>query len=415
MIGTIKSILKRLLPHRLFLIYHYGLSFLGALLSGFPASKMEVIFVTGTKGKSTVTELIHNIFEGTGRTHVLVNTIHFALPNKTIPNKLKMTMPGRGKIHRLLAQGRKQGARYAVIEASSEGTLLYRHTFLSPNLLVFTNLHPEHIEAHGSFENYKNAKLKYAKMVGKNKGTVVAHGDDPYTPEFLAHATTKVPYSLSELQNIQEGEHGISFSYKDVEVSLPLPGTFNALNALAALKVAEAYEIPLEEAAKALSQTKKVRGRTEFVTQGQPFDAVVDYAHTPDSLEALYGAFKTKKKVCILGNTGGGRDTWKRPEMARIAEKHCEEVILTNEDPYDEDPQAIIRDMAEGMKKEPTIILDRREAIRYALSNAEENSVVLISGKGTDPYIMGSNGSKTPWDDATVVREELAKLYPNNL
>jgi UDP-N-acetylmuramoyl-L-alanyl-D-glutamate--2,6-diaminopimelate ligase len=140
--------------------------------------------------------------------------------------------------------------------------------------------------------------------------------------------------------------------------------------------------------------------------------AVVDYAHTPDSLEKLYQAFKDVPKVCVLGNTGGGRDTWKRPEMASIAEKYCDQIILTNEDPYDEDPRKIVEEMERGItdKSKVEIIMDRRLAIATALGEAKDNGYVLVSGKGTDPYIMGPHNSKEPWSDAKVVQEELAKL-----
>jgi UDP-N-acetylmuramoyl-L-alanyl-D-glutamate--2,6-diaminopimelate ligase len=137
----------------------------------------------------------------------------------------------------------------------------------------------------------------------------------------------------------------------------------------------------------------------------------VDYAHTPDSLEQLYKAFPHERKICVLGNCGGGRDTWKRPAMAKIAEQYCDEIVLTNEDPYDEDPDAIVRAMADAIEtKQPTIIMDRRLAIRHALTRAQRHDVVLVSGKGTDPYIMGPKGTKTPWSDERVVREELRTL-----
>ena len=143
----------------------------------------------------------------------------------------------------------------------------------------------------------------------------------------------------------------------------------------------------------------------------QNFSVVVDYAHTTDSLEKVYKVFKDKDTICILGNTGGGRDTWKRPEMAKVADRYCGRIILTNEDPYDEDPEKIINEMKVAIKNHrPEIILDRREAINRALSKAKKDSVVIITGKGTDPYIMGPNNTKTPWDDARVVREELEKV-----
>lgn len=402
-------------PSFILSLYHYSLSLVSAALAGFPAKHMEVILVTGTKGKSTVSELLYTTLKETGHKTALISTIKFALPDETIPNKLKMTMPGRGQIHRLLARARKQGATHAVIEATSEGAALFRHTFLFPSVLVFTNLQKEHIESHGSFENYKRAKLRYAKEVQKMNGAIVAHKDDAHAEDFLAFATTKIPYSVEELEDLQTTPRGISFRYSGSDISLPLPGVFNAANALAALKVAEHLHIKVSDAATALQKIEKVRGRVEFIDEGQNFAAIVDYAHTPDSLNALYGAFGKQRKICVLGNTGGGRDTWKRPLMGQIAASSCDEVILTNEDPYDEDPREIIDQMAESMNPKPTVIMDRREAIRHALSEAAEGDVVLVSGKGTDPYIMEANGKKTPWDDATVVREELALLAPKNL
>ena len=155
----------------------------------------------------------------------------------------------------------------------------------------------------------------------------------------------------------------------------------------------------------------------EHVHTGQLFDVVVDYAHTPDSLEKVYEYFRGTRKICVLGNAGGGRDRWKRPLMGHIAGTRCAKVYLTNEDPYDEDPQTILLEMEEGIKKIPgdrrsrhEIILDRREAIRAALGYAKPGDVVIITGKGTDPFIMGPRGQKLPWDDKTVVTEELQPL-----
>jgi UDP-N-acetylmuramoyl-L-alanyl-D-glutamate--2,6-diaminopimelate ligase len=137
--------------------------------------------------------------------------------------------------------------------------------------------------------------------------------------------------------------------------------------------------------------------------------------HTPDSLEKFYKVFKGTRRICVLGNTGGGRDTWKRDEMAKIAERDCDEIILTNEDPYDDDPTQIVTEMAEAITlKKPRLIMDRRDAIKAALSLASSGDSVLITGKGTDPFIMGPNNTKIPWSDAAVVREELSRLASNS-
>jgi UDP-N-acetylmuramoyl-L-alanyl-D-glutamate--2,6-diaminopimelate ligase len=181
------------------------------------------------------------------------------------------------------------------------------------------------------------------------------------------------------------------------------------MNALAVIKAAEFLDVPLQKIAEGLAALERIPGRTERIEEGQDFQAIVDYAHTPDSLKALYEAYPTRR-ICVLGNTGGGRDTWKRPEMGKIAETYCDVVILTNEDPYDEDPRAIVDAMAAGMDTKPEIIMDRRAAIARALSLAKAGDAVLITGKGTDPYIMEANNVRTPWSDAQVVREELQKI-----
>ena len=191
---------------------------------------------------------------------------------------------------------------------------------------------------------------------------------------------------------------------------VPHPGEFSARNALATIKTSEFLEVSLETTAHALKKLENIAGRVERIVAGQDFLAVVDYAHTPDSLEALYKAYGEKRKICVLGNTGGGRDAWKRPLMGHIAENYCDEVILTDEDPYDEDPLAIVTAMAAGMQKKPSIVMERRDAIAQALAHARTGDVVLITGKGTDPYIMRAGGTKEPWSDAQVVREELERL-----
>ena len=185
---------------------------------------------------------------------------------------------------------------------------------------------------------------------------------------------------------------------------------------LAAITLTRALGVQLRTIESALRSLPPVKGRVEHFSTPKDapkqVTAVVDYAHTPDSLEKLYQAFKDQKKVCVLGNTGGGRDVWKRPEMAHIAEQYCDQIILTNEDPYDEDPRKIVDEMSKGIEDQSklTVVMDRRLAIRTALEMAEPGSYVLISGKGTDPFIMGPHNTRQPWSDADVVKRELNNL-----
>ncbi|MDB5237083.1 MAG: UDP-N-acetylmuramyl-tripeptide synthetase [Parcubacteria group bacterium] len=416
--GTLKRFIKRLLPRSLYravlVPYHVGWAFLSAIWYGFPANKLTVIGVTGTKGKSSVTEMITAIFEEAGHVVAVSSTIHFKTGKSTRPNKFKMTLPGRGFIQKLLAEAVRDGATHAVIELTSESALQYRHLFLSLDALVFTNLEKEHIESHGSMEQYFQAKFRLGRALArspKRPRAIVANEESEYGKRFLALPVERsIPFSLNDAQNLDLRDSQTSFDYEATRIMLPHPGAFSARNALAAIKTAAFFGVPVPVSAKALAKLSTISGRAERIDAGQDFLAVVDYAHTPDSLIALYEAYPNRRKVCVLGNTGGGRDTWKRPEMGRIADEYCDEVILTNEDPYDENPQAIMRAMATGMKRVPTIIMSRRDAIREALSRAKANDVVLITGKGTDPYIMEANGRKTPWSDAQVVTEELGKL-----
>jgi UDP-N-acetylmuramoyl-L-alanyl-D-glutamate--2,6-diaminopimelate ligase len=200
-------------------------------------------------------------------------------------------------------------------------------------------------------------------------------------------------------------------TFDNTKIKSHLSGKFNIYNILAATTFAKSQSISTETIKNAIEKFRGIRGRVERIEEGQDFTVVVDYAHTADSLEKLYEAFQNTKRICVLGNTGGGRDKWKREVMGAVADKYCSDIILTNEDPYDEDPRAIVEDMTTGIKNvDFQIIMDRREAIHKALSIAETGDTVLITGKGTDPYIMGPNNSKLEWDDAEVVREELSKL-----
>lgn len=417
LIGDCVSILKRVIPEPLVRLvrtpYHYLLALVSAIAYGFPGAGMTVIAVTGTKGKSTVSEMLYVALRDSGYKVAAASTIRFAINHDSEPNLFKMTVPGRGFLQAFLAKARAQGCTHAVIELTSESTVQFRHKFLFLNAVVFTNLQKEHIESHGSFEKYAAAKFRIGRALAasaKRPRAIIANADDPQSAPYLSlPVEEKLPFSYSEAASVELKPGSVAFTYKGQAFALRLPGSFSIMNSLAVIKAMEFIGAPLERTASALASLERIPGRTERIEAGQNFQAVVDYAHTPDSLKALYAAYPGKK-ICVLGNTGGGRDTWKRPEMGRIADEECAHVILTDEDPYDEDPGAIVEAMAAGMERAPEIIMDRREAIRKALSLAEEGDSVLITGKGTDPFIMRANGAKEPWSDSQVVKEELAKL-----
>jgi UDP-N-acetylmuramoyl-L-alanyl-D-glutamate--2,6-diaminopimelate ligase len=398
--------------------YHFLLALFGALIYNFPSRRITVIMVTGTKGKTSTTEILNNILEANGAKTAVLGTLRFKVGEKNERNMRKMTIPGRFFVQKFLRDAVDAKCTHAIIEMTSEGAKQYRHRFIDADALIFTNLSPEHIESHGSYEAYRDAKLSIARYLtrsAKSERFMVANADDKESPLFLTmRNVTPVPFTLADAEHLSVDEHGAIFFFHGKKISSGLGGKFNVYNALGAATCAMQLGIPLDAIVQGMVATKNIAGRMEYVEAGQGFPVVVDYAHTPDSLEAIYGAFTEYSTICVLGNTGGGRDKWKRPVMGAVAEKYCNEIILTNEDPYDEDPTSILNEMGEGMKtKKPTIILDRREAIARSLSlakNMNGKPAVLITGKGTDPFIMGPSGSKTPWDDRRVAEEELEKL-----
>jgi len=415
----ILQIIKNLIPKKIFSFfqppYHYMMALLGALIYRFPSKKIKVVAVTGTKGKTSTVEFVNAILEEAGFITALAGTLRFKIREVSKPNMYKMTMPGRFFIQRFLRQAVNAHCDYAVIEISSEAAKQYRHKFIDLDALIFTNLAPEHIESHGGYDKYLEAKLSIAHALEKSnkKGKIiVANIDDKEGHKFLSiNVEKKAPYSLKDGEPMVCHSDGVDFTCEEIKIYSKLLGQFNVYNMLAAIAYARALGISMDNIKAGLEKVKEIRGRAQKITNDLGIDVIVDYAHTPDSLKALYSAFPAKKKICVLGNCGGGRDKWKRKEMAVIADKYCDKIILTDEDPYDDDPREIVENMAKEIKKQkPRIMMDRREAIAYAIKTAPKDSAVLITGKGTDPYIMRAKGKKEPWSDAKVAEEEIGKL-----
>ncbi len=400
--------MKKFIPNFIFAIYHYLLALVGAIIYGFPSKKIIVVGVTGTNGKSTVVHLIAEILEKSGAKAASLSSIRFKIGDKEEKNMLKMTMPGRFKLQKFLSQAVKSGCKYAIIEVTSEGIKQFRHKFIDFNGAIFTNLTKEHIEAHKGFENYRKAKGKlfYAlEKSSKKDKFAILNADDVSSAYFEKFFSGKKYF------------YGIKNSIAEItpqKIGLKLDnllGEFNIYNALAAYCAGIALGVDKNKILEILKQAKGIPGRLELVIK-EPFKVYVDYAHTPDGLEKVYQTLG-KNLVCVLGSTGGGRDKWKRPEMGKIAANYCKEIILTNEDPYDEDPGQILSDIESGIINYQFSVfktLDRREAIYEALSLAKENDIVIITGKGCEPWMCVEAGKKIPWDDREVVREQFYKL-----
>lgn len=452
------NIAKKIIPKSFFRFtqpaYHYILALLGALIYHFPSRSIKVVGITGTKGKTSVTEIINAILTEAGFKTALTNTLRFKIGDKFFKNNLKMTMPGRFFIQSFLRKAANEKCDYFIMEVSSEGVSQNRHKFINFFAGVFTNLAPEHIESHGGFLNYKKAKLKFFESVHK---THIVNLDNEHADDFLnVPALEKIGYTIYgakrkekikilKCESYKLKNNGIDFEIEGVKMRANLLGEFNLQNILAAAAFAISQNISLEIIKSALDKFSGIPGKMEFINAGQNFSAIVDYAHTPDSLEAVYKTLSLRNSdsgekimICVLGSAGGGRDKWKRPVMGRIAAKYCDEIILTNEDPYDENPFSILEEIENGFssqtpnskpqilnpKQIPTLqavarkvknlkhkkIIDRREAIREALKLARGGDTVVITGKGAEPWIMGPRGAKVPWDDREIVKEELKKI-----
>lgn len=403
------KIFKRLQP-----VYHWLLSFLAALIYRFPSRKIFVVGVTGTKGKTSTIEIINAILEEAGFKNALASSLRFKVDKNSWKNEYKMTMPGRFFLQKLLRKAVKEKCQYAILEMTSEGAIQNRHKFIRLNALIFTNLFPEHIESHGSFEEYRNAKIKYARDLSRQKKGrfIIVNEDDAAATHFLNFdIPQKIKYGLKNVSNYILQKDGLNFIIDNTEIKAKLSGLFNLYNILAAVAFCKTQNINIETIKRAVEKFQGIEGRLEKIDEGQNFTVIVDYAHTPDSLEKVYETFQTSRKICVLGSAGGGRDKWKRPEMGKIASKHCDQIILTNEDPYDEDPRAIIEDIKNGISSSRCeIIIDRREAIAKALSYATTGDTIIITGKGAEPWLMGPKGTRTEWDDRQAVREELRKI-----
>ncbi len=403
---------------RLKSVYHFALAWLSNILYGFPSRKIFVIGVTGTKGKSTTLELISAVLEAAGFKTALLSSIRFKIGRETEKNTTGMTMPGRFFLQKFLRRAVKAGCRYALVEVTSQGILQHRHKFIDWDAALVTNVRPEHIEAHGSFENYRHSKLSFFEYVAnrsrKPKKLFFVNDGDPSHQYFVSAANGSAEIRYFSRESFVEHE----LNRGKESIGEWLLSNFNLENAAATAAVAGSQGIGWALIKKTFKNFKGVPGRMEYV-QESPFAVVIDYAHTPDSLAKIYGALTGDKRsgkkrlVCVLGAAGGDRDKWKRPVMGQIASEFCRQIVLTNEDPYDEPPEEIIAQIRSGISnaKFPDanlhVVVDRRAAIKKALSLAKKGDVVVITGKGSEDWIHAAGGKRIPWNERKVVEELL--------
>lgn len=386
------------------------------LFYGDPSKKLKLVGVTGTNGKTTIATLLYEMFREFGYKVGLLSTVCNYIDDKAIP--ADHTTPDPIELNRLLGDMVAEGCEYAFMECSSHAIHQRRISGLDFTGAIFTNLTRDHLDYHKTFENYRNAKKMFFDDLSKN-AFAITNADDKNGMIMVQNtkATIKT-YSIKRMADFRAKIlechfEGMYLEIDGKEVGVQFIGKFNVSNLLAVYGAAVMLGEKPEDILVALSTLKSVNGRLEPIQSPEGYTAIVDYAHTPDALEnvlaAIHEVLDTKGgHIITVCGAGGHRDKGKRPLMAQEAVKQSDTVILTSDNPRDEDPQAIINDMLAGLdtkqKKKVLNIVDRKEAIRTAAMMAKKGDVILVAGKGHENY-QEINGVKHHFDDHEVIRE----------
>lgn len=401
----------------------YALALMSAAYFGYPAEKLKVIGITGTKGKTTTTYMVKSILEGVGHKVGLIGTIEALIGGKSIP--ANNTTPESYTIHKYFAEMVEAGCDSVVMEVSSQGLMLHRTAGIMFEIGIFTNLGEDHIgpNEHKDFEDYKRCKgiLFTQCRLG------IANVDDPWYEDVFKSATCKVEtFGFTEKADLRavDIEHitrpgylGVRYHVSglmDFDVEIDIPGDFSVYNSLTAIAVCRHFDVPVENIQKAL-KVAKVRGRIEMVKVSDEFTMMIDYAHNAMSLESLLHTlrdYKPERIVTIFG-CGGNRSKTRRYEMGEVSGRMSDFTVITSDNPRFEEPQDIIDDIITGIKKtdgEYIAVCDRKEAIRYSIEHGRPGDVIVLAGKGHETY-QEIKGVKYDMDDRILVKEVLEEMH----
>ncbi len=378
--------------------WHLPKGILAATLAGFPAKKLTVIAVAGTKGKTSTAYYISHFLDHAGIKNALFTTAAQKIAGKEELNPLKLTTPTPFYLQSFLNQALRKGCTHLVLEVSSHALLQQRVWGIPFHIVVFTNLSPDHREIHASDAEYHD--IHYRLLTPETRHVVI-NGDDSH----LAAIERRTSCAKTVFKKTDP------LSRELAEIGIPLPGSFNLENVVAAYHAIRALGISHDKLIGSISSLKSAPGRMERLVLGQSFSIIVDYAHSPVSLETFFTALPASGKRIVVFGACGERDPSARPEMGRILDSYADIIVVTNDDPYSESPDTIAEGLMSGiankkMRETLFLIHDRRAAIRQALSLGSANDTVCILGKGAEQWQVIGN-KKIPWDDRTVVREEL--------
>jgi UDP-N-acetylmuramoyl-L-alanyl-D-glutamate--2,6-diaminopimelate ligase len=449
--------------------WHLSWAYYGAIRYGYPSKNLYVIGVTGTSGKSSVVQHLRLMLEAKGFRVGSLSTVDFVIAGKQTMNAEKMTMLGRARIQALLKEMVTAGCDIAIVETSSQGVLQHRHKGIVYDSLILTNFYPEHIEAHGGYEKYRAAKVSLFEFVAKSKQkklsalteriqamfdsgvqtipkTVILNGDvSPNDLPFFALHPFQTRYVVSTSAIVSDtiardsGEtrllhvtdtkttpEGQSWNLDGAACHIPLHGAHESMNVSLAIASLLPLHIPLAEAAEAAKAIQPVAGRIEHILEAKAcgFETIVDYAFEPRAMEALYAvveALPHKRIIHVFGSTGGGRDVARRFTLGDMVGKKADICVVTDEDPYNDDPVKIMNDVASAVRAAGKIdnqslfvIHDREEAIFAAIRMAEKGDIVLVTGKGSES-VMVVKGKHVPMDDRQIVRNACKRKQAGTL
>ena len=405
----------------------YAQALASAAYFGYPADELKVIGITGTKGKTTTTYMVKSILEGVGHKVGLIGTIESIIGDEVIPSK--NTTPESFTIHEYFRKMVDAGCDCVVMEVSSQGLMLHRTAGIPFEIGIFTNLGEDHIgpNEHKDFEDYKRCK----GLLFKQCKLGIANVDDVHFVDVFKEATCKIEtFGFSEQADLRAtdvklvstpGHLGVAYKASglmDFDVEIDIPGTFSVYNSLTAIAVCSHFDVPAEKIAAAL-KLAKVKGRIEMVKVSEDFTLMIDYAHNAMSLESLLTTLKEynpKRLVCLFG-CGGNRSKARRYEMGEVSGKLADLTIITSDNPRFEEPQDIINDIKVGIDKTEgkyVEIIDRKEAIRYAIDEAQKGDVIVLAGKGHEDY-QEIKGVKYDMDERVLIAEVVQESKRENL
>lgn len=431
---TIKHHIARLLPEFILLGYHYLFAAAALLWHRNPSKELIVIGITGTKGKTSTASFMHTALSAGGEKVGLLSTAEIRIGSEVSVNKRHMTLPGRGYVQKQLRKMVEAGCRYAVIETPSEGIRQFRVLGVWYDSLVFTNLSPEHLVTHKTFDRYRHTKGRLFRQQARSpqkklnntpvKRYIILNADDgnidyfqnlstaPNNEHLLvgfgAKATTPII--------IKEKSGANTFTLESDQYTVPLPGMITVQNAAPAILLAKRYaNIPPEQLNQAFASAT-LPGRLEEIHTKQPFRVFCDYAHEPLSIESVCRALKQTDKgriLLVVGAVGASRWKYNAVEIGEVAGRCADITVITEVDPFFDDPEEIARAVVSGIRKHPRaewyVEINRRKAIRKVLAIAREKDTVIITGKGAE-VTMEVRGESMPWDERAIIRKEIQRM-----